>query len=85
MTTLKIAVLDFGSSSVDIIKVDQDFIQRNYHGDTELFLYYWCGYDMDNIQWIADNKLEENLNMTIDDFDGDDDILSNNTEEDEAY
>ena len=84
MVTLKIAVLDFGSSSVDIIKVDQDFIQRNYHGDTELFLYCWCGYDMDNIQWIADNKLEENLNMTIDDFDGDNDLKLNNTE-DETY
>ena len=85
METIKIAVLDFGSGSVDIIKVDKDFIQRHYHGDEEMFLACWCGYDIDNIQWIADEKLEENLSMTIDDFDGDEDIISHKTEDDETY
>lgn len=85
MAALKIAVLDYGSGSVDIIKVDKDFVDLNYHGDVELFLSYWCGYSIDNINWIADEKLEENLSMAIDDFAGDSDLLSNNIEEDETY
>lgn len=77
---MKIAVLDFASTSVDIINVDEEFIMRNYHGDVELFLAYWCDYSIDNIQWIANNKLETNLNMTIDDFAGDNELNEENNE-----
>ena len=79
---MKIAVLDFVNTSVDMIDVDEDFIMRNYHGDVELFLACWCGYSIDNIQWIANNKLKINLNMTIDDFAGDDEL---NKEDNETY
>lgn len=77
---MKIAVLDFVNTSVDMIDVDEDFIMRNYHGDVELFLTCWCGYSIDNIQWIANNKLKINLNMTIDDFAGDDELNEENNE-----
>lgn len=43
---MKIAVLDFVNTSVDMIDVDEDFIMRNYHGDVELFLTCWCGYSI---------------------------------------
>lgn len=34
---MKIVVLDFVNTSVDMIDVDEDFIMRNYHGDVEEF------------------------------------------------
>lgn len=71
---MKIAVLDYGAISVDIINVEDDFIEINYHGNIEMFLSWWCGYDLDNIEWMTDSKsIDINQNMTIDDFDGDDD------------
>lgn len=82
---MRIAVLDYGAVSVDIINVDADFIKINYHGDIELFLSFWCDYDIDNIEWIADEKLKIFPDLTLDNFAGDDDIESNNTEEDETY
>lgn len=81
---MRIAVLDYGTASVDIINVEKDFININYHGDIEMFLSYWCGYDIDNIEWMSNRRIDINQGLTIDDFDGDDDILSNNIE-DEAY
>lgn len=80
---MKIAVLDYGSVSVDIINVDDDFVKMNYHGDIEMFLSWWCGYDLDNIEWMSNKRIDIHQNMTIDDFDGDEDIKSNNTEEDD--
>lgn len=53
---------------------------RNYHGDVEEFLICWCGYNVDNIQWMANRKLKINLNMTIDDFAGDDELNEENNE-----
>lgn len=82
---MKIAVLDYGAGSVDIINVDADFININYHNDIELFLSFWCGYDINNIEWIADERLRIFPDLTLDSFAGDDDIKSNNTEEDETY
>lgn len=77
---MKIAVLDFVNTSVDMVDVDEDFIMRNYHGDVEEFLICWCGYNVDNIQWMANRKLKINLNMTIDDFAGDDELNEENNE-----
>lgn len=85
MKNIKIAVLDYGAASVDIINVDADFININYHDDIELFLSSWCDYDIDNINWIADEKLRTFPDLTLDNFAGDDDIKSNNTKEDETY
>ncbi len=85
MKNIKIAVLDYGAASVDIINVDADFININYHDDIELFLSSWCDYDINNINWIADEKLRIFPDLTLDNFAGDDDIESNNTEEDETY
>lgn len=82
---MKIAVLNYGTWSVDIINVERDFINTNYHGDIDMFLSYWCGYDIDNIEWMSNRRIDINQGLTIDDFDGDDDIKSNNTEEDETY
>ena len=83
---MKIAVLDYGAISVDIINVEDDFIKINYHDNIEMFLSWWCGYDLDNIEWMADDRrIDIHQNLTIDDFDGDEDIISNNTEEDETY
>lgn len=81
---MRIAVLDYGTASVDIINVEKDFIDINYHGDIEMFLSYWCGYDIDNIEWMSNRRIDINQGLTIDDFDGDDDIISNNAE-DETY
>lgn len=77
---MKIAVLDFVNTSVDMVDVDEDFIMRNYHGDVEEFLICWCGYNIDNIQWMTNRKLKINLNMTIDDFAGDDELNEENNE-----
>lgn len=82
---MKIAVLDYGATSVDIINVDKDFIRLNYHGDVELFLGCWCGYSIDNIHWIANEELRVFQDMTLDSFAGDDDIEINNAKEDETY
>ena len=77
---MKIVVLNFVNTSVDMINVDEDFIMRNYHGYVEEFLICWCGYSIDNIQWMANRKLKINLNMTIDDFAGDDELNEENNE-----
>lgn len=82
---MRIAVLDYENVSIDIINVDEDFIKINYHGDIEMFLSYWCGYGPDNIEWMANRRIDIHQDLTIDDFDGDEDIISNNTEEDETY
>lgn len=82
---MKIAVLDFASVSVDVISVDDDFIEINYHGDIELFLSWWCGYDLDNIQWMSNKRIGVRQDLAIDDFDGDEDIKLNNLENDETY
>lgn len=77
---MKIAVLNYDNGSVDIINVENDFIKINYHEDVEEFLYSWCDYDTDNIEWIADEKLKINNGKTLDDFPGDDDIKMNSDE-----
>lgn len=67
---MKIAVLDFNCSSVDIISVDESFIDEKYNGEVEDFLVEHCQYNPDMIQWMAPVQ-ELNLDMTKDSFEAD--------------
>lgn len=71
-----IAVLDFASSSVDTIHVSKAFIDKYYGGEVEEFLNLWCGYPTANCQWMIgeEGKIQENFNLTINDFGGDDEL-----------
>ena len=68
---IKIAVLCFDVLDVDIITVDESFIDKNFDGDIETFLTEHCQYDPDNIQWMAGDNINLNLNMTEKSFGGD--------------
>lgn len=72
---MKIAVLDFANGSIDIIRVEEIFIEKHYGGDVEAFLTHWCGYNLEAYcQWlIGDDNTPENY-FTIDDFIGDDEL-----------
>lgn len=70
-TKIKIAVLCFDVLDVDIITVNKSFIDKNFGGDIELFLTEHCQYDPDNIEWIAGDDLNLNLNLTEKSFGGD--------------
>ena len=71
---MRIAVLDYTNQSLNIIAVDNDFIEINYHGDVELFLACWCDYSINNIEWMGDVKWYGGPELTIDDFEGDPDV-----------
>ena len=60
---MQIAVLDFNCHSVDIITVDDAFIDTKYDGDIEEFLTEHCQYNLDMIQWMEPVK-ELNPDMT---------------------
>lgn len=68
---IKIAVLCFDVSGVDIITVNKSFIDENFGGDIEVFLTEYCQYNLDNIQWISGENINLNLNMTEKSFGGD--------------
>lgn len=71
-----IAVLDFASSSVDTIYVSKAFIDKHYGGSEEEFLNLWCGYPTANCQWMVgkENEIQENFNLTLNDFGGDEEL-----------
>lgn len=71
---MKIIVLDFGCNSVDVITVAPEVV--NKYGDEENYLIEHCGYNLDNIQWMAGDDIQLNLDMTHDDFEGCDESLS---------
>ena len=73
---MKIAVLDFSSSSVDTIYVADSFIDKYYDGDVEKFLCLWCGYPTSNCDWMVgkDNEIQENFGLTVKDFGGDEEL-----------
>lgn len=64
---MKIAVLDFNCSSVDIITVDEELIETQYNGEIEDFLTDHCQYNLDMIQWMGPVG-ELNLDMTEQSF-----------------
>lgn len=64
---MKIAVLDFNCNSVDIITVDEAFIEEKYNGEIEDFLTEHCQYNLDMIQWMGPIA-ELNLDMTEQSF-----------------
>lgn len=68
---MKIAVLDFNCSSVDIITVDEAFIDTKYNGEIEDFLTDHCQYNLDMIQWMGPIA-ELNLDMTEQSFEAED-------------
>ena len=72
---MKIAVLDFADASIDIIRVDESFVEKYYNGDVEAFLTCWCGYDTESCcQWLIGNDSTPENHFTIDDFAGDDEL-----------
>lgn len=73
---MKIAVLDFSSSSVDTIHVDEAFIDNHYNGEVEEFLNLWCGYPTSSCQWMCgdEDSIQENFDLTLKDFGGDEEL-----------
>lgn len=65
---IKIAVLCFDVSDVDIITVNKSFIDENFGGDIEAFLIEHCQYSPDNIQWMGGENINLNLDMTEESF-----------------
>lgn len=72
---MKIAVLDFADASIDIIRVEESFVEKYYNGDVEAFLTCWCDYDTESCcQWLIGNDSTPENHFTIDDFAGDDEL-----------
>lgn len=83
---MKIAVLDFSSSSVDTIYVDESFIDKHYGGEVEEFLCLWCGYPTSSCQWMVgkDDEIQENVGLTVKDFGGDEELELTDSEIEEG-
>lgn len=71
---MKIGIIDFSCNNIDTIDVDKSFIDKFYEGDVEEFLSRWCGYSLDNCQWIAGDGIVENIGLSVKDFGGDDEL-----------